>query len=250
MAVSETDYRAYYYDWPEITYEWRQGQLEEKGVSNFGTLLVFQWFVALLGQYLKSRGGGVLTNQEFGFSLWLDTHKKSIRRPDAGLILPSNPKQLRHQDRAYDGIFDLCIEAISDSDAAQKQRDTVIKCAEYAKVSVTEYYILAERLCDCHFYSLGSSGNYESLSSDVNGVFSSKVLQGFRWRERDLLTRPDFDDLTEDPVYRPYVQLALTAARHEKEETLALVARERAEKERLRKLLQQAGIDPDRRSFD
>lgn len=46
------------------------------------------------------------------------------------------------RDASYRGIYDLCIEALSDLDPADIRGDTVTKKAAYAAAGVPEYYIL------------------------------------------------------------------------------------------------------------
>ncbi|CAK0769242.1 hypothetical protein CCP3SC15_390018 [Gammaproteobacteria bacterium] len=67
------------------------------------------------------------------------------------------------------------MEALSDSDKEQKERDTIIKKAEYAAAGVKEYYILhnsEERA----FYRLNTQGEYVPISPHDGDVISSKVL--------------------------------------------------------------------------
>jgi len=49
-----------------------------------------------------------------------------------------------------------------------------------------------------------------------DGVIQSKVLKGFQFRIEHLYTRPDLENLIEDPVYRHYVKLDTKRANGEK----------------------------------
>ncbi|MBK5939892.1 Uma2 family endonuclease [Halochromatium roseum] len=212
MVVSEADYWRYYADWPDVTYEWHQGRLEAKGVSDWATILLFQWFIALIRYWLDSHAGGQLVNQEMGFVLNL-AGQRSIRRPDTGIILPHNPHQLQLPDRSYPGVFDLCLEALSDSDPRQKARDQVVKYREYAQAGVPEYYILAGDLANCAFYRRDPQGFYQPLMPDAEGIMASVALPGLRWRQRDLVKQPSLEGLLTDPVYRDYVLPEFSRAR-------------------------------------
>lgn len=254
MAVSEEDYWRDYADWPDVTCEWHDGRLEIKGVSDWATILVFQWFTGLICYYLDSHGGGQLTNQELGFSFTLarqGTERRSIRRPDTAVILPGNPLWLQPRDRCYRGIFDLCLEALSDSDPQQKARDQVIKYREYAQVGVPEYYILAADLADCAFYRRNPQGLYQPILPDQEGVMASKALPGLRWRWSDLTRQPALEALLADPVYRDYVLPEFSQARADRaaallraEQATRRVEQEAARAERLAERLRQLGSDP------
>jgi hypothetical protein len=61
-----------------------------------------------------------------GFDLHL-ANKVTVRKPDLGIVLNNNPIALLPTDRSYHGIFDICIEALSDSSTAEVKRDTIVK---------------------------------------------------------------------------------------------------------------------------
>lgn len=268
MLVSETAYWRFYADWPDVTYEWHNGRLEAKGVSDWATILVFQWFTGLIRYFLDSHRGGQLVNQALGFTLSLTAHgasRRSIRRPDTAVILPENPHQLQLTDRRYHGVFDLCLEALSDSDPEQKARDQVIKYREYAQMGVEEYYILAGNLDDCAFFRRDPQGRYQPMLPDQDGVMASVALPGLRWRQRDLVRQPTLEALLADPVYQGYVLPEFSRAQADKAAALQRADQEaqradqearRAEKEaqranqeaaraeRLAERLRQLGIDP------
>jgi hypothetical protein len=200
--VSETDYWCHYYADADRPYEWNNGRLEEKPVSDQGTYLVYLWFVELLRHYLREHPLGQLAALEMGFRLALPD-RTVIRRPDLGLVLAANPAPLLPLDRSYHGIFDLCVEALSDEDRASIDRDLVTKKAEYAAAGVPEYYILHRTDGQLGFFGLNPTGVYQAIVP-VDGVIQSRVLPGFQFRIDDLKRQPDPDRLLDDPVY-PFV---------------------------------------------
>jgi hypothetical protein len=200
--VSEDDYWRHYYLDADRPYEWNNGRLEEKPVSDQGTYLVYLWFVELLRHYLREHPLGQLAALEMGFRLALPD-RTVIRRPDLGLVLAANPAPLLPLDRSYHGIFDLCVEALSDEDRASIVRDLVTKKAEYAAAGVPEYYILHRTDGQLGFFSLNPSGRYQPIAP-VDGVIQSRVLPGFQFRIDDLQRQPEPDQLLDDPVY-PFV---------------------------------------------
>jgi hypothetical protein len=226
--VSEAEYWARYYE-HENGYEWNNGVLEIKPVSDVLTYQIYQWLLGVLQFYLGTHHNARLTALETGFRLSLPG-KVVIRKPDLGLVRDSNAVPLQDLDRSYRGTFDLCVEALSDSTPAEIARDTEQKRAEYEAAGVPEYYILHHQPRWQLFYRRNAFGVYEPMARD-DGIIRSAVAPGFRFRLADLLTRPAPDALIEDPVYAPFVLPRWQqdrAARRQAEEALRQ-AEERAE---------------------
>lgn len=265
MPVSEADYWEHYYLGHDVTYEWNDGVLEEKGVSDYLTFRVFDWFLQLLIEFLRARPIAERVGLEMGFRLRLPD-KIAIRRPDYGLVLHDNPTPLQGVDQSYRGIFDLCLEGVSTSSRIMRERDTVVKKAEYAAGGVREYYLLHHTTELRAFYRLTDRGVYEPLSATPDGIVSSAVLPGFRWRLADLDRQPSLETLIADPVYQDFVllnvqrerqraeqerqraeqerQRAEQAERHVEQERIR-AAQERVRAERLAARLRALGLDPD-----
>lgn len=129
--------------------------------------------------------------------------------------------------RSYQGIFDICIESISDSSKDDVERDTVVKWQEYAAAGVKEYYILDECGRETEFYRL-NAGVYVPLQP-INGVIQSPMMPGFQFRLADLYRLPEPPALIEDPVCQGYSSPFLRTERLRTEE-----ANQRAEDERRR----------------
>ena len=203
LHVPETVYWEKYYDLSDIHYEWNNGRLEEKPVSDYLTYQVYAWLVALLGHFLETNPIAGTVGLEMGFRLALPG-KVVIRKPDLAVVRNDNVVPLRPLDRSYRGIFDLCIEALSDSTVAERERDEVGKKREYAAGGVPEYYILhhdADRLA---FYRMTRRGVYRPIPSD-DGIVRSRVLPGFQFRKDDLLRRPAMKTLRHDSLYREFL---------------------------------------------
>lgn len=68
LPVAEEDYWRQYYLESDVHYEWNNGRLEEKPVSDYETFLVYQWFMALLAHFLTAtpRGTGRLAGAAGG----------------------------------------------------------------------------------------------------------------------------------------------------------------------------------------
>ncbi|MBK1619901.1 hypothetical protein CKO42_15905 [Lamprobacter modestohalophilus] len=200
--VSEADYWASYYE-HDNGYEWNDGYLEVKPVSDTLTIRVYQWLLQLLQFYLETHDNAQLTALEMGFRLRL-ADKVAIRKPDLGLVLDSNPIPLADLDRSYKGTFDLCVEALSDSTPAEIARDTEQKRREYEAAGVREYYILHHETRWQRFYRRNAFGRYQPIPTD-EGVLQSEVVPGLRFRLEDLQRQPGPTAMIEDAVYAPFV---------------------------------------------
>lgn len=201
--VTEQEYWEDYYNDSEINYEWNNGSLEEKTVSDFITYLVYKWFHKILDQYLTVNPIAEFTGLEMGFRLQL-ANKVTIRKPDLGVVLNNNQVPILPTDRTYNGVFDMCIEALSDSSEAEIRRDTIVKKAEYANVGIQEYYILYGLNYQMEFYQL-HNGLYIPIERIDSDIIQSSVLPGFQFRVSDLHNRPSFETMMDDPVYQSFI---------------------------------------------
>jgi len=208
--ISETDYWENYYEDSDHHYEWNDGYLEEKGVSEKLTTESYEWFFELLRNYLRVTGNGQLMALETGFRLVLPG-KTTIRKPDLGVILKQNPVPWQDQDHSYQGICDLCVEALSDSTKAEMERDTDTKFKEYARAGVKEYYILYAYGAPQEFYRRTPQGVYLPLPRRDRDIISSMVLPGFQFRVSDLQRQPSPEEMSEDQVYQGFMLPALQA---------------------------------------
>jgi Uma2 family endonuclease len=229
LRVSEEMYWTRYYEDPDISYEWNNGVLEEKPLPDYRRVTLYGWFLMLLRSYLEVHPIAKLLFLEMGFRLALPD-KTTIRKPDLFVIRNDNPVPLHDADRSYHGIADLCVESLSDSTQEEVERDTVVKKLEYAVVGVKEYYIL-DPDDEMAFYRRSSSGAYEPIQPDADGVLRSEVLPGFRFRIADLYQMPSLEMMAEDPIYRHFVLLKYQAEKQRAEiaEERAEMAEERAE---------------------
>jgi Uma2 family endonuclease len=237
QPISETEYWEKYYNLSEVTYEWNNGYLEEKPVSDLLTIKMYKCFFELLEHYLKTNPIAQSVLLEMGFRLVLP-NSTEVRRPDLGVILNNNPIPILPLDKSYHGTFDLCVEALSDSTVDIKNRDIVTKKNEYAQGGVKEYYLLDGHREQTQFYRLNARGVYMPIKPAKGGIIKSKVLPGFQFRIEDLYQQLSAEELIEDSVYKDFV---LPGYRLEK------LARQKAEQraERLAEKLRSFGIDPN-----
>ncbi len=242
-AVSEEEYWAVYYegsgdDHYDAQYEWNNGYLEEKSVSTYQVSAMTEWLILALQQYLDHEPiAKLIGSGTFGFRVQL-VNSTTVRKPDVALVLNSNLHRLQKKDRSYHGIFDLCIESLSDSSKKDIERDTIEKKRDYAEAGVQEFYIIDDtnRMA---FYWLNDFGKYEALEGDI---IRSKLLPGFQFRKADLLRQPTLEEMAEDEVYRDYVLPGLT-----KQKNMAI---QQAEQERQQKELALQQAEQERQEKD
>jgi len=202
--VSEEEYWENYYSHPDGSYEWNNGYLEEKPVTDFRGSKVYQWFLVLLHQFLENFPAAKMIGLEFGFRLALP-RKTAIRKPDLAVVLNSNPVILGDNDFSYRGTFDLCVESLSYSKQKEIIRDTVEKKKEYQGIGVREYYILDARGKETAFYRLGEKGRYRKIRPADRDVIQSGILPGFQFRISDLYRQPSLEEMSGDAVYSGFV---------------------------------------------
>ncbi len=210
LLVSEEDYWLHYYSESDRHYEWNNGRLEEKPVSDYATWLVYEWFLDLLRQFLRTCPIARGVALEMGFRMRLP-QGVVIRKPDFGVVHNDNPQPLLPLDHSYHGVFDLCIEALSDRKRRDVQRDAVTKKAEYAAGGVREYFILHREPERQAFYTRSAAGLYVPIPAQ-DGIIRSRVLPGLQFRLEHLCSQPDPADLRHDPVYAGFLYPGWRAA--------------------------------------
>ena len=228
--VTREEYWARWYENPypdiDVSYEWNNGRLEAKPLPNEPQLDLYNWFLDLLRRYISTYPIAKLINLETGFVLTIEDpaepsgQREAVRKPDIGVILNSNPVSWGGVDqRHFEGVCDMVVEAVSDSTPAEVLRDTEEKRRDYALAGVKEYYILDPSGEHMRFYRLIAGGRYEEIQPDAEGVIGSDVLPGLQFRLEEMERQPDLEELALNDVYAGYVipkyQIAVTKSEAE-----------------------------------
>ena len=249
--VTKEEYWAKWYENPypdiDVSYEWNNGRLEAKPLPNEPQLDLYNWFLQLLLRYLSTRNIAKLINLETGFVLTIEDpaepsgQREAVRKPDIGVILNSNPVPWGGIDqRHFEGVCDMVVEAVSDSTPAEVLRDTEEKRRDYALAGVKEYYILDPGSEHMRFYRLIAGGRYEEIQPDAEGVIGSDVLPGLQFRMEDMQRQPDLEKLALNDVYSGYVMPGYQAA---VERAAAEAAARRAAEQRTEEEAQRADAE-------
>jgi len=204
LFVTEEEYWEKYYEHPDFNYEWNNGILEEKPVSDYINHEMYQWFVFILKLYFQTYKVGKFVEHDFGFRLALPQNAL-IRKPDLAVVLVNNPTNLEQNDRSFRGTYDLCVELISDMTPKAIIRDTIGKKMEYETIGVKEYYILDASYKNMAFYRLNQRGIFQPIKLIDDDILQSEVLKGFQFRVSDLFKQPSIEELCEDKIYYNYV---------------------------------------------
>jgi len=238
--VSEEEYWEKYYEESDCSYEWNNGKLEVKPVSDYSGYLMYKWLVMLLDHFLTVNPIGKIVGLEFGFRMSLPG-KTTIRKPDLGFVLNTNPAMLHLKDRSYKGIFDLCIEALSDSTVEEIKRDTLVKKSEYEAAGVQEYYILDPNEEETVFYRYNEDERqYEAIKPVYGDIIRSEVLTGFCFRISDLYQQPCLEKMSGDPVYKEFILPFYQTEKQKAEQAEKLLITEKQKAEQAQRKAEQA----------
>ena len=94
--VSKEEYWAIWYDHPDFSYEWNDGYLEAKPLSNQIQFRLYKWFLILLKHYLYTHQTGQMMGLETGFTMTVPNLKlpgqvkETVRKPDIAIIRHNN----------------------------------------------------------------------------------------------------------------------------------------------------------------
>jgi Uma2 family endonuclease len=103
------------------------------------------------------------------------------REPDLFFAAKERLNLLEHN--YFDGAADLVIEIVSPESVGRDRGD---KFVEYERVGVREYWLLDPDRRTAEFYELGADGRYSVAPIGGDGIYRSKVIQGF-WLQVDWL---------------------------------------------------------------
>jgi len=115
----------------------------------------------------------------------LPDNREVAREPDIVVILNSNPGHFAEQ--YFDGAPDLIVEIVSPS---TRHTDRFVKYEEYETAGVPEYWLIDPDRQYAEFFQRDAAGLYRTAFSGSEGVYRSRVLEGFWLEVSWLWTRP------------------------------------------------------------
>ena len=102
IKVDEAEYWEKYAEDVDENYEWNDGYLEVKPVSDYVTTSMYVWFTQLMNHYLETKKNAQMICLEMAFRLPLP-YKTVARKPDYGIVLHTNPVPLEVEGVAGKG---------------------------------------------------------------------------------------------------------------------------------------------------
>ena len=115
----------------------------------------------------------------------LPDNREVAREPDIVVILNGNTG--RFAEQYFDGAPDLIVEITS---PASRHTDRTVKYEEYETAGVPEYWLIDPDRQYAEFFQRDEAGLYRVSFSGSEGVYRSRVLEGFWLQVAWLWTRP------------------------------------------------------------
>jgi Uma2 family endonuclease len=114
--------------------------------------------------------------------------ENSARLPDFSFV--STARLSIVQERFLDGPVDVAVEVISPWSVTRDRRD---KLREYEQAGVQEYWLIDPERERCDFFVLGADGHFAIAPVEDNGVYRSRLIEGFYLRV-EWLWQPELPD--------------------------------------------------------
>lgn len=152
---------------------------------------VLLFLAELIAQFCRQHGAGEIFLA--GMRMHLSS-RPSGREPDLIFIAAAHADRVK--ETYIEGPADLVIEIMSPE---SEERDRATKFAEYEAAGIPEYWLIDPLRHEVVFNLLGEDGRYHPGVVSQDGVYSSRMLEGFR-------LRPDW--LWREPLPTPAAALA------------------------------------------
>lgn len=162
--------------------EWVDGEVQMVSPANRKHQKVALWLAWILNEFASQRNLGEALIAPFLMRL---PNVPSGREPDILFVRRENLARLH--DAYLDGPADLVIEIVSPESIGRDRGDKFI---EYEIAGVLEYWLLDYTRRRAEFYVLDSSGMFQIAEPDAQGIYRSRVVEGFWLRVAWLWQEP------------------------------------------------------------
>jgi len=159
--------------------EWVNGEVVMTSPASDRHQEIVLFLGQIIGLYVEQQGSGRILISPFQMKL-----ERSGREPD--LLFVAREHLDRLKETYLDGPADLVVEIVSPESLG---RDRGEKFYEYEQAGIPEYWLIDPQREQAEFYQLDERGRYRLIWPDAEGVYRSKVLEGF-WLQVDWLWRP------------------------------------------------------------
>jgi len=157
--------------------EWVNGEAIPKMPVSVIHQRLSRFLYTLLSVWTEYHQIGEVYHPPLLVKLPLPEGKEVAREPDLVVILNSNPG--RFAENYFDGAPDVIVEIVS---PASRQTDRFVKYEEYETAGVPEYWLIDPERRYAEFFQRDEAGLYRTAFSGSEGVYRSRVLEGF-WLE-------------------------------------------------------------------
>jgi Uma2 family endonuclease len=159
--------------------EWVDGEMITYTPASLKHQQTVMFLAQVMGGYVESHNLGRVVLAPFQMKL-----AHSGREPD--LIFVATKHLARLRETYLDGPADLVVEILSSESRARDRGD---KFYEYEEAGVVEYWLVDPEAEHAEFYALDERGRYRLVLPDPEGIYRSRVLQGF-WLRLEWLWEP------------------------------------------------------------
>jgi Uma2 family endonuclease len=175
------------WDFEEVRAEWVDGEVVIVSPVRLEHQFLIQFIYELIAVFVRQHNLGRVL---LGPARMRLPGRPSGREPDLMFIKTDNLGRLK--DTVVDGPADLVVEIVSPE---SETRDRAIKFMEYEAEGIPEYWLVDPLRQEVVFNLSGEDGRYHPAPVDADGIYHSKVLEGFRlrvsWLWRSPLPSPE-----------------------------------------------------------
>jgi Uma2 family endonuclease len=178
-------FEAFLQQYDDTHAEWVNGEAIPKTPASVEHQRTSGFLLGLLVNWLAYHNLGKVYHPPLLVKLSLPDNREVAREPDIVVILNGNLG--RFAEQYFDGAPDLIVEIVS---PASRHTDRTVKYEEYETAGVPEYWLVDPDRQYAEFYQRDDAGLYRVAFSGSEGVYRSRVLEGFWLQVEWLWTRP------------------------------------------------------------
>jgi Uma2 family endonuclease len=165
--------------------EWVNGEVVPKMPASVEHQDTSMFLLSLIVNWVAYHELGKVYHPPLLVKLPLPDNREVAREPDIVVILNGNLG--RFAEQYFDGAPDLIVEITS---PASRHTDRTVKYEEYETAGVPEYWLIDPDRQYTEFFQRDAAGLYRVALSGSEGVYCSRVLEGFWLQVEWLWTRP------------------------------------------------------------
>jgi Uma2 family endonuclease len=178
-------FEAFLQQYDDAHAEWVNGEVIAKVPVSVVHQRSSRFLYTLINAWVDYHQLGEVHHPPLLVKLPLPDNREVAREPDIVVILNGNLG--RFAEQYFDGAPDLIVEITS---PASRHIDRTVKYEEYETAGAPEYWLIDPDRQYAEFYQRDEAGLYRVAFSGSEGVYRSRVLEGFWLQVEWLWTRP------------------------------------------------------------